>query len=99
MSGALRAAKGAVAISGYRCRLMDKLYGDWNRVDELPHLCNSSKTERVESVWLNFSPKSSSCIEDESASSPLKKGPAEKAERFLFGSSQELHALSRGDNA
>ncbi|HLX61419.1 MAG TPA: DNA adenine methylase [Planctomycetota bacterium] len=56
LADVLHAVKGAVAISGYRCALMDNLYSDWNRVDESPHLCNSSKGERVESVWLNFEP-------------------------------------------
>jgi DNA adenine methylase len=53
----LAQSKSAVVISGYRCRLMDRLYRDWLRIDEPPHLCNSSKGERVESAWLNFDPK------------------------------------------
>lgn len=55
LSDVLHAAKGAVAVSGYTCDLMERLYGDWLRVDAPPHLCNSSKTERVESMWLNYS--------------------------------------------
>lgn len=50
----LHQAEGAVAVSGYACDLMDRLYGDWVRVDAPPHLCNSSKTERIESMWINY---------------------------------------------
>jgi len=50
----LHQAEGAVAVSGYACDLMDRLYGDWVRIDAPPHLCNSSKTERVESMWINY---------------------------------------------
>lgn len=50
----LRSVEGAVAVSGYSCDLMNRLYSDWIRVDAPPHLCNSSKTERMESLWLNY---------------------------------------------
>jgi len=52
----LRAVRGAVAVSGYRCPLMDRLYEGWRRVDAATRLCNSSKGERTESVWLNYDP-------------------------------------------
>ena len=52
----LHQVEGAVAVSGYRCPLMDRLYGDWICVDSPSHLCNSSKTERIGSVWLNYEP-------------------------------------------
>ncbi|MBM4032098.1 MAG: DNA adenine methylase [Planctomycetes bacterium] len=52
----LRGARGAVAVSGYRCPLMDRLYEGWQRVDAPTRLCNSSKGERTESVWLNYDP-------------------------------------------
>jgi DNA adenine methylase len=50
----LHEVEGAVALSGYRCKLMDRLYRDWVCVDSLEHLCNSSKTSRIESVWMNY---------------------------------------------
>ena len=50
----LHDTEGAVAVSGYQCDLMDRLYGDWIRIDAPSHLCNSSKTTRVESLWLNY---------------------------------------------
>ncbi len=56
----LRSVKGAVAVSGYRCPLMDRLYRDWIRVDANTRLCNSSKGERKESLWTNYDPESSS---------------------------------------
>lgn len=53
----LHLTRGAVAISGYRCQLMDRLYRDWIRVDANTRLCNSSKGERTESVWVNYDPE------------------------------------------
>jgi DNA adenine methylase len=52
----LRSVHGAVALSSYRCPLMDRLYQGWRRVDADARLCNSSKSERTESVWLNYDP-------------------------------------------
>lgn len=54
LASVLHAVEGAVAVSGYSCELMNRLYADWSRVDAPPHLCNSSKTQRVESLWLNY---------------------------------------------
>lgn len=56
LAEALNAARGLVAVSGYRCALMDRLYKGWIRADEDARLCNSSKGERVESVWMNYEP-------------------------------------------
>jgi DNA adenine methylase len=56
----LHSIQGQVAISGYRCPLMDRLYGDWIRVDANTRLCNSSKGERTESVWVSYDPESCS---------------------------------------
>ncbi|MBS3919802.1 MAG: DNA adenine methylase, partial [Deltaproteobacteria bacterium] len=56
----LRSVQGAVAVSGYRCSLMDRLYRDWIRVDANTRLCNSSKGKRTESVWVNYDPESCS---------------------------------------
>ena len=53
----LHQVEGAVVASGFQwCPLMDRLYGDWICVDSPSHLCNSSKSERIESVWLNYEP-------------------------------------------
>jgi DNA adenine methylase len=54
----LRSVKGSVAVSGYHCPLMDRIYKDWIRVDANPRLCNSSKGERTESLWVNYDPES-----------------------------------------
>lgn len=54
LARALHQARGAVAVSGYVCDLMNDLYGDWTRIDAPAHLCNSSKTERIESLWVNY---------------------------------------------
>jgi hypothetical protein len=35
---------------------MERLYGDWHRVDADTRLCNSSKGERTESLWTNYDP-------------------------------------------
>jgi DNA adenine methylase len=52
----LHAVRGSVALSGYRCTLMDRLYRDWQRIDANTRLCNSSKGERTESLWTNYDP-------------------------------------------
>ena len=53
LAEALHQVEGAVAVSGYRCKLMDRLYGKWLRIDAPEHLCNSSKSARIESLWMN----------------------------------------------
>jgi DNA adenine methylase len=65
LAGILHSAEGAVAVSGYRCALMDRLYRDWKRIDSSAHLCNSSKTSRVESIWLNYEPPPLSAVIDQ----------------------------------
>jgi len=50
----LRTLRAKVAISGYRCTLMDELYHDWRREDSSAKICHSIKKIRRESLWLNF---------------------------------------------
>jgi DNA adenine methylase len=52
----LHSVCGAVAMSGYRCALLDRLYRDWHCIDADTRLCNSSKGERTESLWTNYDP-------------------------------------------
>jgi len=54
LSVALRNCKGMVAVSGYRCDLMDELYKDWKRVDAPPKHCHSIKKLRREALWMNY---------------------------------------------
>jgi DNA adenine methylase len=54
LAAALHAARGRVAISGYRCPLMDRLYGDWNRYDAPVKQTASVKEARQESLWANY---------------------------------------------
>jgi DNA adenine methylase len=50
----LKKAKGKVAISSYRCDLMDELYKDW-RLEEAPEKkCHSVKKPRREALWMNY---------------------------------------------
>jgi DNA adenine methylase len=60
LADVLRAVRGKVLLSGYRCPLYDGLYRDWWRV-ELPTVawagrrtCGAGRTGRVEVVWANF---------------------------------------------
>lgn len=77
LAAVLHDAEGAVAVSGYRCPLMERLYGDWLRVDALSHLCNSSKTQREESLWLNYPVPASGASAFSGAQLPLLvKDPA-----------------------
>ena len=54
LAKSLRTCKGKVAVSGYRCDLMDELYKDWTRVSAPPKLCHSIKKLRQEVVWINY---------------------------------------------
>ncbi|MBI3909512.1 MAG: DNA adenine methylase [Armatimonadetes bacterium] len=50
----LHSARGMVAISGYRCPLMERLYRDWRRIDAPQHVCHSVKAVRQEALWVNY---------------------------------------------
>lgn len=50
----LRNVKGKVALSGYHCKLMDELYGDWRRVESEEKVIHSVKTRRREVLWINY---------------------------------------------
>lgn len=50
----LHSCTGKVAISSYRCDLMDELYAGWHRHDAPPKLCHSVKEIRQESLWTNY---------------------------------------------
>ena len=54
LAAALNRCKGKVAISGYRNRLMDKLYSGWRRYDAAPKRAHSVKQIRRECVWMNY---------------------------------------------
>lgn len=46
--------KGNVAVSGYRCDLMDELYKGWRCVEAPPKQCHSIKKVRREALWMNY---------------------------------------------
>jgi len=46
--------KGKVALSGYRCELLDTLYKDWNCVESPSKQCLSVKQPRTEILWTNY---------------------------------------------
>jgi DNA adenine methylase len=50
----LRNCKGKVALSGYRNKLMDKLFKDWRRYDAPLKQCHSIKKLRQECLWMNY---------------------------------------------
>lgn len=50
----LKRCRGKVAISGYRCNLMDELYRGWRRLDAPEKMCHSVKKARIEALWVNF---------------------------------------------
>lgn len=50
----LTSLKGKVALSGYRCELLDKLYKDWNRIESPSKQCLSVKQPRTEILWTNY---------------------------------------------
>jgi DNA adenine methylase len=62
LARALHAARGKVALSGYRCELMDELYGDWTHVEAPAKKAHSTNTRpdglkqsRTEVLWINYS--------------------------------------------
>jgi DNA adenine methylase len=77
----LHQVEGAAAVSGYRCKLMNRLYGDWLRVDAPEHLCNSSKTARIESLWMNYAPSPAPRPEDEKTELRLLEKPEVRRRR------------------
>jgi DNA adenine methylase len=54
LAGLLRRVRGKVAISGYRCALMDRLYDGWVREDAPAKKCHSVKQARMEALWMNY---------------------------------------------
>lgn len=50
----VKTVQGRVAISSYRCDLMDTLYSDWKVVEAPTKSCHSSKKPRTEALWVNF---------------------------------------------
>lgn len=46
--------RGKVAISGYRCELMDELFGEWNCYEAPARTCHSVKKPRTEALWMNY---------------------------------------------
>ena len=54
LAEALSSCKAKVAVSGYRCDLMDSLYEGWRRHDAAPKNCHSIKQIRQECLWMNY---------------------------------------------
>jgi DNA adenine methylase len=54
LAKALDRCKGKVAVSGYRCDLMDEIYNGWRCVEAPPKNCHSIKKLRVEALWMNY---------------------------------------------
>lgn len=52
----LRNVEGKVAISGYRSKLMDELYRDWQRIEAKERVIHSVKSTRTEVLWVNYDP-------------------------------------------
>jgi len=54
LAAVLHSVKGRVAVSGYHCDVMDRLYGDWTRLDAPERICHSVKELRQENLWINY---------------------------------------------
>lgn len=50
----LNRVKGKVAVSGYKCDLMEDLYKGWKYVEAPPKNCHSIKKMRTEALWTNY---------------------------------------------
>ena len=54
LAEAVKRCKGKVAVSGYRCQLMDELYRGWRCHEAPPKQCHSIKKVRREALWTNY---------------------------------------------
>ena len=54
----LHKVNGRVALSSYRSKLMDELYGDWRCIEAPAKIVHSVKTFRQELLWINYEPNS-----------------------------------------
>lgn len=54
LASLLHKVKGKVAISGYKCDLMDELYGKWNIHTAPTKKALSVKSDRTEVLWTNY---------------------------------------------
>jgi len=54
LAATLNRCRGKVALSGYRCDLMDRLYKGWRRFDAPAKQCHSIKKLRQECLWMNY---------------------------------------------
>ena len=54
LASLLGRCKGKVAVSGYRCDIMDELYKGWRLVEALAKQCHSIKKLRREALWTNY---------------------------------------------
>lgn len=50
----LKNIQGKVALSGYHCDLLDKLYEDWDYIEAPAKQCLSVKQPRTEVLWVNY---------------------------------------------
>ena len=60
LADVLHGVEGKVALSGYRCTLMDELYSDWHCIEAAPKMCHSVKQLRSEAIWINYNPPATS---------------------------------------
>jgi DNA adenine methylase len=54
LAAVLHNVKGHVAVSGYKCDLMDELYADWKVIAASEKACHSTKGLRTEVLWVNY---------------------------------------------
>ena len=54
LASTLSRVQGMVAVSSYRCDLMDELYRDFKRHDAPIKTCHSVKRPRQEALWVNY---------------------------------------------
>jgi DNA adenine methylase len=73
LADVLKNVKGKVALSGYHCDLLDKLYADWEYIESSPKQCLSVKQPRTEVLWINYNvPKDEvKCLNQQKSSLPL----------------------------
>ncbi len=68
----LHSVKGKVALSGYRCDLMEDLYGGWRQVSAPAKHAHSIKQLREETLWMNYDPREETWQRQQSFSSSFR---------------------------
>lgn len=64
LAAVLHRVQGKVALSSYRSRLMDSLFSDWYCIEAPERTIHSTKQQRTEVLWVNYTPEGGGSWQD-----------------------------------